>query len=217
MESKSEKFEVRGINHMALVCSDMERTVAFYNGVLGLPVVKTRRLPNGGQHVTFQISERSGIAFYASPDAPPAAPGIATQGWSGYDDASGQMKRVRGHGMSAYGSAHHIAFDIPLERQEEYKEKLRAAGVPVTEVNHHILYDKDKQAAYPWQVPDDAEAIDEFVNSIYFPDPDGIMLEFAAWIRPLTPDDVTHMPARAHEVEAVPARLPAREQAAARG
>lgn len=29
------EFEIRGINHLALVCKDMARTVAFYKGVLG--------------------------------------------------------------------------------------------------------------------------------------------------------------------------------------
>jgi hypothetical protein len=35
-----------------------------------------------------------------------------------------------------------------------------------------------------------------FVRSIYFQDPDGILLEFAAWIREFTPEDVAHQPAR---------------------
>jgi hypothetical protein len=35
-----------------------------------------------------------------------------------------------------------------------------------------------------------------FVRSIYFQDPDGILLEFAAWTRELTPEDVAHEPAR---------------------
>ena len=33
-------FELRGINHLALVCRDMERTVEFYTNVLGMPLVK---------------------------------------------------------------------------------------------------------------------------------------------------------------------------------
>jgi hypothetical protein len=36
-----------------------------------------------------------------------------------------------------------------------------------------------------------------FVRSIYFMDPDGILLEFAAWTRELGPGDVSHTPARA--------------------
>jgi len=47
-------FEFRGINHLALVCRDMERTVDFYTGVLGMPLVKTIELPAGmGQHFFF--------------------------------------------------------------------------------------------------------------------------------------------------------------------
>jgi len=36
-----------------------------------------------------------------------------------------------------------------------------------------------------------------FVRSVYFRDPDGILLEFAAWTRELGPDDVSHKPAGA--------------------
>ena len=34
-------FELRGINHLALVCRDMQETVDFYTGVLGMKLVKT--------------------------------------------------------------------------------------------------------------------------------------------------------------------------------
>ena len=36
-----------------------------------------------------------------------------------------------------------------------------------------------------------------FVRSIYFFDPDGILLEFAAWTRPMGDRDVRHAPASA--------------------
>src|SRR5690242_21455060 len=36
-----------GINHIALVCSDMERTVDFYSNVLGMPLIKALDLPDG--------------------------------------------------------------------------------------------------------------------------------------------------------------------------
>ena len=49
--SANEKFEIRGVNHLALVCKDMKRTVDFYSGILGMPLTKTIDLPNGmGQH-----------------------------------------------------------------------------------------------------------------------------------------------------------------------
>ncbi len=204
--SKSTKFEVRGINHMALVCSDLQETIDYYSGILGLPLVRRVELPDGGCQVFFQISDHSGISFYHFPDAPSAEPGIANSGWGGVDPKTGQQNRNTGRsGKSAHGSMHHVAFDIPLAEQEKYKERLRAAGIPCTEVNHHILYGSDgKQASHPSQIPDDAESIDEFVNSIYFPGPDGITLEFAGWTRPMVPDDVKHVPARAAETPARP-------------
>ncbi len=36
-----------------------------------------------------------------------------------------------------------------------------------------------------------------FVRSIYFQDPDGILLEFACWTRAFAEGDVAHAPARA--------------------
>ena len=36
-----------------------------------------------------------------------------------------------------------------------------------------------------------------FVRSIYFQDPDGILLEFACWMREFMPADVSHVPAQA--------------------
>lgn len=211
-------FEVKGINHLALVCSDKERTTAFYTEVLGLPLTRVLDLPDGGQQLFFEVSQSSGISFIWRPESTAPPPGLTTALWQGLDPATGQQQRAAGRtGTSAIGSMHHLAFDIPLEQQEAYKERLRAAGVPVTEVNHHILYGKDgKQASHPREIPTDAEAIDEFVNSIYFPDPDGILLEFAAWTRPLVPDDVTHVPARAVTEEAT-ARLATRERAASVG
>ena len=33
---KNSQFELLGVNHLALVCKDMARTVAFYRDVLGI-------------------------------------------------------------------------------------------------------------------------------------------------------------------------------------
>ena len=41
MTRKNTQFEIRGINHLALVCKDMARTVDFYTNVLGMPLMKT--------------------------------------------------------------------------------------------------------------------------------------------------------------------------------
>jgi len=56
MARENKEFAITGINHLALVCSDMERTVDFYTKVLGFPLIKTLELPfNMGQHFFFDI------------------------------------------------------------------------------------------------------------------------------------------------------------------
>jgi hypothetical protein len=48
-----------------------------------------------------------------------------------------------------------------------------------------------------------------FVRSVYFMDPNGILLEFACWTKTFTEDDVKHRPARAADREAYATRAPA--------
>ena len=72
------KFELRGVNHLALVCKDMKRTVEFYSGILGMPLTKTIELPNGmGQHFFFDIGKGDSLAFFWFPDAPASQPGVS--------------------------------------------------------------------------------------------------------------------------------------------
>ena len=40
-----------------------------------------------------------------------------------------------------------------------------------------------------------------YVRSIYFQDPDGILLEFACWMRKFNLADVSHTPARVHRCQ----------------
>ena len=40
-QRKNKEFELRGVNHLALVCKDMARTVDFYTNTLGMPMTKT--------------------------------------------------------------------------------------------------------------------------------------------------------------------------------
>ena len=80
-----------------------------------------------------------------------------------------------------------FAFNVPAEKIDEYVTRLRDRGVDCTEVANH----DDSEFGIAADVHDGV-----FVRSIYFMDPDGIMLEFAAWTRELGPDDVRHEPVR---------------------
>ncbi len=173
----SERFELSGINHLALVCRDMARTVEFYSGVLGMPLVKTIELPlDMGQHFFFDCGGGDCLAFFWFPDAPEPAPGISAP----------KARPDQGELTSAIGSMNHVAFNVPPERIDGYRDRLLAAGVDCTEVANH---DDSEYGLSKKMHPG------VFVRSIYFQDPDGILLEFAAWTRELGPDDVRHEPA----------------------
>jgi catechol 2,3-dioxygenase-like lactoylglutathione lyase family enzyme len=160
-------FEFRGINHLALVCRNMAKTVAFYRDVLGMPLIKTLNLPGGkGQHFFFDAGNNTSIAFFWFADAPQGEAGV--------------VQAPRGGGISATGSMNHLAFDVAPERLEEYRKRLVALGIEVTEVVNH---DDSPRTVSP-EVNETT-----FVRSIYFHDPDGIRLELASWARPLTSAD----------------------------
>lgn len=168
-----------GINHLALVCRDMEETVKFYTGVMKMPLVKTVALPDGGQHFFFDCGGENLLAFFWWPNAPKAAPGVAS------------VAHFPREPMSAIGSMNHVAFSVPDEKLDEYRAELEAAGVktlPVV-VNHDDSDTGVSRDMHPGV----------FVRSVYFTDPNGIMMELAATTRSFGPEDVRHTPARAVE------------------
>jgi catechol 2,3-dioxygenase-like lactoylglutathione lyase family enzyme len=183
--TKNEIFEIQGINHLALVCSDMARTVDFYTNVLGMPLIKTLDLPGGrGQHFFFDIGNGDSLAFFWFPDAPPAQRGVT----------SAANLPLKGTMMSAHSSMNHVAFNVPGDRFDEYAEKLQARGIETSLVINHD--DSESQIALGAATPT------TFVRSIYFFDPDGICLEFASWTRVIDPAiDVNHAPMDAHGVK----------------
>src|SRR5690606_41037314 len=64
MTGGNTEFELGGINHLALVSSDMKSTIDFYSGVLGMPLIKTLELPFGlGQHFFFDCGVVDCLAF----------------------------------------------------------------------------------------------------------------------------------------------------------
>jgi len=125
MQWRNEEFDLGGVNHLALVCSDMKRTVEFYSEVLGMRLIKTINLPSGsGQHFFFDMGGRNALAFFWFPDAPDPVPGVSAP------------VTVPGLGewTSAIGSMNHVAFDVPEEKFLEYRAKLKAKGVRVSPV-----------------------------------------------------------------------------------
>jgi catechol 2,3-dioxygenase-like lactoylglutathione lyase family enzyme len=183
-----EPMQYCGVNHVALVCRDMAETVDFYQNVLEMPLVKTVDFAGGrGQHFFFDCGGGALIAFFWFRDAPPAAPGIASQ----HEDV-----RARG-AMTAHASMNHLAIGIPLEKFDEYVTRLKRKGVPVFVINHD-----DSPAGAAREMHDGV-----WIRSMYFRDPSGIAMELAALARAFRPEDVAHAPLNA-QGERVSPRTP---------
>jgi catechol 2,3-dioxygenase-like lactoylglutathione lyase family enzyme len=170
-------MKTTGINHIALVARDMAETVKFYTEVLQMPLVKTVELPTGGQHFFFDCGGGSAIAFFWWRDAPPAAPGVAS------------VKKFPGDDKTAIGSMNHLAFHMEEDELDAAIGRLTEAGVAVIPmvVNHD-----DSETTVSMTMHDGV-----FIRSVYFTDPNGIMMEFAANTKEFGPEDVRHEPQRA--------------------
>jgi catechol 2,3-dioxygenase-like lactoylglutathione lyase family enzyme len=168
-------FRYQGVNHVALVCKDMKKTVDFYTQVLEMKLVKTLDLPGGsGQHFFFDCGNGALIAFFWFPDAPEAAPGIASQ-----DQTPGKPI------TTAHASMNHLAISIPLEDFDACVERLKAKGLKVMVINH-----ADNERGYTKDVTKET-----WIRSMYFTDPNGITLELAACTRAFNDADIAHEPA----------------------
>ena len=114
---QNKKFEIRGINHLALTCKDMKRTVDFYSGVLGMPLTKTINLPRGmGQHFFFDIGHGNTIAFFDFPGL--------DLGPYGED----------------LGGLHHLAISVEPTRWAHLKARLDDAGVDYAHIDGTSIY-----------------------------------------------------------------------------
>jgi catechol 2,3-dioxygenase-like lactoylglutathione lyase family enzyme len=108
-----------GINHLAMVTGDIEKTIRFWRDLLGMRLVAG--LGNKGyRHYFFEISDRDMIAFFEWPDVekiPEKDHGVPVKGPCAFD---------------------HIAFGVKTEDDLwEMKDRLEAAELWVSEVIDH--------------------------------------------------------------------------------
>jgi catechol 2,3-dioxygenase-like lactoylglutathione lyase family enzyme len=111
----------RGVHHIALLCSDVERTINFYQGLLGFPLVELfeNRDYKGSTHLFFDLGHGNTLAFFDFP---------------GLD---------LGPYAEVLGGFHHLAISVDDATWHAAKEKLEAADLP-THVDSEIsLYFSD--------------------------------------------------------------------------
>lgn len=108
----------RGVHHLALICSDVERTTRFYQELLGFPLTEMfeNRDLAGSTHFFFDIGNGNALAYFDLPGVDPAA----------YAEVLGGM--------------HHLAISMEVHHWEAAKARLEAAGVPCDHVDGTSLY-----------------------------------------------------------------------------
>ncbi len=115
----------RGLHHTALISSGVERTVRFYQDVLGFPLtelIENRDYP-GSSHFFFDIGHGNLLAFFDFPglDVGPYA--------------------------EVLGGLHHVAISVDPQRWERLVERLTEAGVEHTVHSGVSVYFRDPDGA----------------------------------------------------------------------
>ena len=115
----------RGLHHTALISSDVEATIAFYQDVLGFPLtelIENRDYP-GSSHFFFDIGNGNLLAFFDFPglDVGPYA--------------------------EVLGGLHHVAISVEPARWERLVERLTAAGVEHAVHSGVSVYFRDPDGA----------------------------------------------------------------------
>ena len=131
-----------GFHHVAFACKDIEKTVQFYDDLLGFPLVHTEVQgveEHFMRHIFFDLGDGSSLAFFDLHDV-------------------GEPKDFKtdistGLGLPLW--VNHLAFNADEARIAEVKALMQSAKIePVMDLDHG------------------------WCHSVYYLDPNGIMVEF---------------------------------------
>jgi catechol 2,3-dioxygenase-like lactoylglutathione lyase family enzyme len=153
----------RGVNHLALVTPDMDTTVRFYHGVLGMRVVATV-MAGPMRHYFFEIGPENTVAFFE------------VKGADTFSAPAGIPDRLR------KAQFDHLSFNVADEQSlTDLQKRLEAFGCEVTPVVDHgmvcSIYFNDPhgialEASY-WAVDATGRSTD-FEDDMLFSDPNPV-------------------------------------------
>jgi len=108
----------RGVHHIAFLCSDVEATIDFYQGLLEFPLTELfeNRDYRGSTHFFFDIGQGNLLAFFDFP-------GLHL-----------------GDYAEVLGGLHHIAISVAPDRWQHLRDKLDAAGIAYEHMSGASLY-----------------------------------------------------------------------------
>jgi catechol 2,3-dioxygenase-like lactoylglutathione lyase family enzyme len=125
IQAERPSSSARGIHHTALLSSDVERTIRFYQGVLEFPLTEIieNRDYQGSNHFFFDVGNGNLLAFFDFPglDIGPYA--------------------------EVLGGLHHLAISVTPEKWAALRANLEAAGVEYMEESGASLYFRDPDGA----------------------------------------------------------------------
>ena len=124
-ESARPDSSARGLHHFALICSDVRRTIEFYQGVLEFPLTEIfeNRDYAGSNHFFFDIGNGNLLAFFDFP-------GLAL-----------------GPYAEVLGGLHHIAISVEPRTWERLRGRLDDAGVEYLHESGTSIYFRDPNGA----------------------------------------------------------------------
>lgn len=113
-----------GVHHQALISSDVERTIDFYQGLLEFPLTDLfqNRDYEGSTHFFFDIGNGNALAFFDFPEL-------------GLEDYA-----------EVLGGLHHLAISVPPESWARQKAALEEAGVEL-HIVESSMYFRDPDGA----------------------------------------------------------------------
>ena len=108
----------QGVHHLALLSSDVERTIAFYQGVLEFPLTELfeNRDYKGSTHFFFDIGNGNALAFLDFP-------GLELDAY-----------------REVLGSLHHLAISVTPDKWHHLRSKLEDAGVEIVFEHQGSIY-----------------------------------------------------------------------------
>jgi catechol 2,3-dioxygenase-like lactoylglutathione lyase family enzyme len=124
-EGQRPQSSARGIHHVALLSSDVEQTVRFYQVLLEFPLIEIfeNRDYRGSNHFFFDLGHGNTLAFFDFP---------------GLD---------LGPYAEVLGGLHHVAISVELERWRRLRVHLDEAGVEYAIHSEVSMYFRDPDGA----------------------------------------------------------------------
>jgi catechol 2,3-dioxygenase-like lactoylglutathione lyase family enzyme len=154
----------RGINHLALITTDMDATVRFYHGALGARLVATIGTPEF-RHYFFELGPQCTVAFFEYAGA-----------------AIAPFTKAAGVPDPRAAQFDHLALNLPDEDAlHDLRQRLKGAGCEVTDIIDHgavrSVYFTDPNGIAleaSWWVLDSTGRSADYTDNRFFADPDPV-------------------------------------------